>query len=76
VGGLFVGGVVIKGTAVAVSPFTGMADFTVAVGAMVLVGCAILIGWQEYKNTNRKAVIVNFLSTFGVYHKNKCSTLD
>lgn len=75
-GGLSVGGIVRMGIAVAVSLFIGMADFTTSVGAMVLLGCAIIIGWQEDKNINRKTVIVNFLNTFGVYHKIMCSNRD
>lgn len=54
----------------------GVEGSNLALGTELAVGCARLIGWQEDKNAIRSRVMINFLSTFGVYHKIYRSHLD
>jgi hypothetical protein len=70
VGGLSIGVTVVVGVALTVSLAVGrMVASDTAMSVEDPMGCARLICWQEDKNINRTQAMINFLSTFGVYHK-------
>jgi hypothetical protein len=71
VGGRSVGVTLVVGVASVVSLAVGrMVDTNSVVSVVFPMGCARPLGWQEDKSVSRSKAMTNFLSTFGVYHKN------